>query len=217
MLYLVLCGILISINWGVYIWAINYNHIAESSMGYFINPLMIILFGALFFSEKLEKLKIFAILLVIFAILLMIIKFGKIPYIALILSSSFAIYALIKKGIKADAYQSFFIETLLVLPFALIYIFVFEDIKTISLDLFLLMIPGGIITALPLMLFASGVKKIKFSTQGFLQFIGPTMMFLLAKYIYKEYISPAQMTALYIIWMAVVIFIISLFTNRGKS
>ena len=208
------CGWLIFCNWSVYIWAICNERVLDASLGYYINPLMVIFLSKIFLKEKFDNLKIFSIVIAATGIGIMIFKFGTIPYVSLSLCSTFAIYGLIKKRIKYSAVQTMFVENLVVTPFALAYLLSSPESYSISFPNYILLICGGIVTGIPLLLFASGVKKIKLSTQGYIQFLAPTITFFLSIFVFKENINQAQLTALLFIWTACGVFIISLFTQK---
>ncbi len=208
------CGWLIFLNWSIYIWAICNEKVIDASIGYYINPLMVIFFSKIFLKEKFDKLKIVSIIIAATGIGIMIFRFGTIPFVSLGLCTTFAVYGLIKKKIKHSPVQTMFIENLVVFPFALAFLFISPESYSINLYGYILLICGGIITGVPLLLFASGIKKIKLSTQGYIQFLAPTITFFLSKFIFKENINQAQIMALFFIWIACGIFVISLFTQK---
>ena len=148
----------------------------------------------------------------------MIFLYGKIPYVALSLASTFAVYSLIKKRIKYSPIQTMFMETfLLLVPSILFVVFFPAPASTFKFSNWILFILGGVLTGYPFMLFASAVKKVKLSTQGYLQFILPTLIFFLSDFVLKEKISHAEYVGLYFVWSACLVFIISIFVNRPKS
>jgi len=216
-LLLISSSIIIAFNSGVYIWSVNNGYVIQASMGYYISPLVAILFSVVFMGERFDFLKILASLIAFFGIFIMIVKYKQIPYIALALAISFAMYGLIKKNIKVSASVSLFLETLLIVPFALIFLYSSNFLPAFSIRTYSLFVVSGIVTGVPLLLFARGVQKIKFSTSGFILFLDPTIMFLLGAFVYKESIEPSQMRALIYIWMAVAIFIVSLFYSINST
>ena len=211
---LLLCSCLMFCNWTIYIWAVGEKRVIEASLGYYINPLMVIIFGKIFLHEQFDWLKKVSIGIAISGIAVMIFRFGHIPYISLSLSTSFAIYGLIKKRIKYSPIQTMFMENLLLFLPVFLFIIFCPVTYTFTPTIHLLLALGGVVTGVPLILFASGVKKINLSTQGFIQFLAPTILFFLSKYVFKEDISQGQFTALIFIWVACFIFIISLFVQK---
>jgi chloramphenicol-sensitive protein RarD len=210
-LALAVASILISVNWFVFIWAVSHNHIIETSMGYYINPIMSVLLGVLVLKETLSKAQILSFLLAACGVLVMTFSYGSFPWVSLSLAISFALYGLAKKMIKMDAAVGLTIETAVVTPFALLYL-VYEsmqggivlfsgDVKT---D-FMLM-GGGVLTAIPLLLFANGAQKIPLYMIGFLQYIAPTITLLLGVFVYNEPFTQSQMLSFVFIWSALAVF-----------
>ncbi len=211
---LFICSLLIFCNWAIYIWAVSNQRIIEASLGYYINPLMVILLSKLFLHEQFDWLKKLSIAIAITGICIMIFRFGHIPYISLSLSTSFAIYGLIKKRIKYSAIQTMFMENLIAFLPAFLFVFASPITYTLTPITNIYLALGGVITGVPLILFASGVKKINLSTQGYIQFIAPTILFFLSKFAFREEINQAQFTALIFIWVACFIFVVSLFVQK---
>lgn len=202
---------LISINWFVYIWAVNHNQIIETSMGYYINPLMSVLLGIVILKEALSKSQILSFILAACGVFIMTISYGSFPWVSLSLAISFALYGLVKKMIKMDASVGLTIETAVVTPLALLYL-VYESMQG-GIHLFsgnlktdLLLMGGGILTAIPLLLFAKGAQHIPLYMIGFLQYIAPTMTLLLGVFVYKEMFTQSQMLSFVFIWSALAVF-----------
>lgn len=207
---LFLASIFISINWAMYIWAVNAEHIIEVSMGYFINPLITVLFGVLFFSERLRKIQWLALALVASGIFFLVVVHGKIPYIALVLSTSFAFYAVIKKTIQVPAALGMGVETgLLMLP-ALLYLLYQHGQSSLgfgqNLHVDSLLILGGLVTLVPLLLFAGAAKVLSLTALGMSQYIGPTLQLLIGVYLYNEPFDKSWGIAFGIIWLALFIY-----------
>ncbi len=210
-LALAAASFLISINWFVYIWAVNHDQIIETSMGYYINPLMSVLLGIVVLKEALSKTQILSFLLAAGGVLIMTFSYGSFPWVSLSLATSFALYGLVKKIIKMDASVGLTIETAVVTPLALLYL-VYESMQgslylfsgNLKTDLFLM--GGGILTAIPLLLFANGAQKIPLYMIGFLQYIAPTMTLLLGVFVYKEMFTQSQMLSFVFIWSALAVF-----------
>lgn len=205
---------LVSTNWFVYIWAVNHNYIVQTSLGYYINPLISVLLGIFFLKEKLSRAQQVAFLLAATGVIILTVSYGKFPWLAFTLAVTFAVYGLIKKQIKLDALRGLTIETLFIAPFAVIYyiwlftkgnaVFLSSDIKT---DILLIL--TGAATALPLIMYAKGVQRIPLYMAGFLQYIAPTMMLFLGVIIYKETFGKIDLLSFAFIWSALLLFTIS--------
>ncbi|CZE48259.1 EamA family transporter RarD [Campylobacter geochelonis] len=209
---LVLSGFFVAVNWGIYIYAVNSNQILEASLGYFINPLMYIILGAIVFKEKPSTLGKISIAIVVCAILLQIFILGKIPFIAILLPALFAIYGLIKKKLAVPSFEGLFIETFFWAIFALIYI-VFLQVKGSGSFGFnqigFLLVISGIVTVAPLLTFNSAATKLKLSTIGYLQYISPTMTTLLAIFLYKEEFDVYRLISFVMIWISLILITIN--------
>lgn len=211
MLYLIATALLIGANWLIFIWAINANHMLDASLGYYINPLINVVFGMLFLGERLRKLQWFAVTLAAIGVAIQIVVFGSVPVVAFALAISFAFYGLLRKKVSVNGQTGLFIETLVLIPAALIYLAWFADSATSSmsnneLNLNVLLISAGIVTTLPLLCFTGAATKLKLSTLGFFQYIGPSLMFLLAVLIYGEAFSTDKAITFTFIWGALVVF-----------
>lgn len=211
---LLLASLLISINWFVYIFAVNSNHIVEASLGYFINPLVAVLLGVFVLGEKMNKWQAISFIVAGMGVVYMTVMLGTFPWIALILALSFGFYGLSKKLIKVDSILGLLLETLFIVPFALLFLAYLgvngqHSFATGSLrnDLFLL--GSGIATALPLLWFGIGAQKIPLYLVGFLQYIAPTISLLLGVLIYGESFTKDHAITFSFIWIALVIFSIS--------
>lgn len=222
-LILFLSGILITVNWSVYIWALTNNHVLDASMGYYINPLVSMVFGILIFKEKPNKYTLMAIGLAFLGVLIMIVKFGTVPYVALILAFSFGIYGVFKKQVQVPSLVALVYETFIVFPIVTVYLIYIEVNGTgvmghVSLREGILILFSGIATALPLYLFAIGAKRIKLSTVGFLQYIAPTMMFFIGIFVYKETLNQGTLTGFIFIWTGIIVFYLqSIFTKKNAQ
>jgi len=204
-------SLLISINWIVYVWGVNSGHVLETSLGYFINPLVNVLLGVLILKERLNRLQWLAVAFAFAGVAWLTIQTGKLPWIALSLAISFGLYGLIRKMIKVDAIAGLGTETLLIAPFAALYLGWLEvsgagafgnTSPLIGVMLFL----GGLVTAIPLALFAFGARIIPYSTVGLIQYIGPTMQLLLGIFLYHEPFTATRAIGFGLIWMALVIY-----------
>lgn len=219
---LLLASFVISCNWFLYIWAVTNEHVVETSLGYYINPLITVLFGLFLFKEQLSKAQIVAVFIAFIGVALMTIRYGKIPWVALGLACSFAVYGALKKKIQLDATRGLAIETLFILPFALVYYgflmftnntsFLQFDWKT---DVFLML--GGLVTAYPLILFAKGAQALPQSILGFIQYFSPTIILILGTVVYKEPFTNIELISFGFIWLAILLFSLStVMENRKK-
>lgn len=218
---LFVASLIISLNWGVYIWAVNNDHLLQASLGYYINPLISVLFGLLFFKEKLSAATITAVVIAAIGVGYQAILGGSIPWVSLTLAFTFAFYGVIKKKIPLDATRGLAIETLFILPIAIVgYIYLMQttDIAFLNVDLKtnLFLIGSGIITALPLVLFAKGAQKIPLYLMGFIQFLSPTMSLVIGIFVFKEPFTMTELFTFSCIWLAVLIFSASKFIEARK-
>ncbi|MHA7880838.1 MAG: EamA family transporter RarD [Saccharospirillum sp.] len=201
--------LLIGFNWGLFIWAVNANYMLSASLGYYINPLINILFGMIFFKDKLGKVRTMAALLCLVAVLFEVIQFGRLPWIALLLATSFALYGLVRKKLGVDSFTGMTLETGLLLPAAVVYLALISsptsDYLSNSLSTNLLLFAAGPITMVPLMLFAAAANRISLTALGFIQYIAPTGMFVLAVFVYGEPLTPEKLTTFALIWTALAI------------
>ena len=201
----------ISINWYIYIWAVTHDRVLESSMGYYINPIISVVFGMIFFKEKLSRPTIVALFIALLGVLVMTVNYGQVPWASLLLALSFAIYGVLKKRIVLDATRGLAIETLFILPFALMYyVYLYSNDSMQFLhegwQTDVLMMISGIITAIPLILFAKGAQKIPMYLLGFIQYVSPTITFLLGVFLYHEPFTEVEVIAFGCIWTAIAIF-----------
>ncbi|MDN4607019.1 EamA family transporter RarD [Sporosarcina highlanderae] len=211
---LFIASVLVTSNWFIYIWAVNNNYIVQTSLGYYINPLVSVLLGIFFLKEKLSSMQKIAFLLATSAVIILTISYGKFPWISLSLAITFAVYGFIKKRIQLDSLRGLAIETLFMTPFAIgYYILLFTKGQAVFLHLDsktdILLILTGIATALPLVMYAKGVQMIPLYVSGFFQYIAPTMMLFLGVVVYKEAFSVIEMLSFSIIWAALILFTIS--------
>lgn len=201
---------LISINWVTYLYAINNNRLLEASLGYFINPILNIVLGLIILKEKLGKLQWAAVTLAAFAVLNEIVTFGKLPWISLLLAFSFGLYGLIRKMSSSNALISLTMEcSLLSIPASLFLGHLsFEEKGHFFLEWqhSLLFIGGGIFTALPLLFFGPATKKIKYSTIGIIQYLAPTLHFILAISLYNEPFQKGKFLTFIPIWIALFLY-----------
>ena len=207
-LKLALTSILISINWLVYIWGVNHNHVVECALGYYINPLIIIAFGVLLLKEKMRKLQWVSVAIAAVGVIVLTIDYGRPPWIALTLALSWGSYGVIKKQLNIPALQGLTIETLLSLPIYGGYLIFLArqghshfGQKT---GLTLLLIGAGVVTAIPLLLFNGSGNRLPFTIIGLLQYITPTLQFIIGVSIRHEKMSAGSWVGFFIIWGALI-------------
>lgn len=222
LLSLFAASLIISVNWFTYIWAVQNGHILQTSLGYYMNPLLSILFGVLFFREKLSKAVLVSVAIATIGVLYMVWTAGVIPWVALVLAFSFATYGVLKKQIQLDALRGLAIETALIVPLALIaYAYLASTTPTslfqVDAKTNILLILSGIATALPLIFFAKGAQSMPLYMLGFIQFLAPTISFMLGVFLYKEPFDKTQLVTFTFIWMAVALFSVSTYMQSKKK
>ncbi len=208
---LLTAAVVITINWGTYIWAVNNDHVIQTSLGYYINPLISVMLGVIVLKERLSLWQLVSFLLAGVGVLNMAIKFGSIPWVSLVLAFSFGIYGLLKKKVNLSAVTGITLETLLITPLALTYLAVVYQSGNAAFNLgapstMLLLIGSGVVTAVPLLLFSRGAKSLPLSVLGFLQYIAPTMTLFIGVFIYHEPFTAVHMVSFAFIWTALSIF-----------
>ena len=217
------CGILISINWGVYILTIAMGKILESSLAYYMNPLFSVVIGALIFKEKLSPVQWISVGLALVGVMISVIAYGNVPYLAIIIGLSFALYGAMKKTIKAESEVSICMETMSVLPLALAFIVYaqlsgYTTFSSLSNTEMLLLAASGAVTSIPLMLFAKGVRKTSITTSGILMYINPTLQLLVGVLIYNEVFTKMNAITFAFVWAAVILFVLdSLRKHKVKA
>ncbi len=208
---LFISAILVSTNWLTFIWAISNNKIIEASLGYYINPIVSVVLGYIFFHERISKQQTVAILLAIFAIIYQVYSLGSLPIISLILAFSFGFYGLARKKLNVESVSGLLMETLLISPLALAYLtyLVINNKNSFIIPLDYtswLLVAAGFITIIPLIWFNSAAVRISMMKLGFLQFIGPSIAFILAIFVYDEPFNLDKLITFIIIWTALIIF-----------
>lgn len=207
------CGILISINWGVYILTIAMGKILEASLAYYMSPLFSVVIGALIFKEKLSAVQWISVGLALVGVMISVIAYGNVPYLAIIIGLSFALYGAMKKTIKAESEVSICMETMSVLPLAIVFIAYaqvsgYTDFSSLSTTEMLLLIASGPVTSIPLMLFAKGIRKTSITTSGILMYINPTLQLLVGVLIYNEVFTKMNAITFAFVWAAVILFVL---------
>lgn len=204
-------ALLLSTNWFIYIWAVNNGHVVDSSLGYFINPLFNVLLGSLLLRERLRAVQWVAVALAACGVAWLTWQGGSLPWIALLLATTFALYGLLRKTAALGALEGLALETLLLFPLACAYLLMlsvegrnsFAGVSTVSQ---MLLVAAGPITAIPLLLFASGARRIPLSLLGLLQYIGPTLQLLLGVWLYHEPFGGARLAGFALIWSALAVY-----------
>lgn len=211
---MIAAGITISFNWGTFIWAVNNGHIVETSMGYYINPLVSILFAVVFLRERLDKMQLAAITCAFIGVASMVYSFGKIPWVSLTLAFTFALYGLLKKILPVSALTSIMLETLLITPLALVYEYSLWQqgvsfYASGNLQVIMMLTGAGVVTAIPLLFFTAGARLLPLKIIGFLQYISPTLTLLIGVFVYNEAFTASHLLAFGWIWTALLLFIVS--------
>ncbi|MGM7722064.1 EamA family transporter RarD [Metabacillus sp. Hm71] len=211
---LLLSSLLISINWFVYIWSVNHDNMIEASLGYYINPLISVLLGMIFFKERLNLLQKVSFLIAAIGVMIMTLHYGQVPWIAITLALSFGLYGLTKKMTKLCPSIGLTFETLVVTPIAAYYLWlIFSSGKSeffaFDITTNVLLVGAGIATALPLLLFASGAQRIPLFMIGVLQYISPTITLIIGIVLYKEPFSTIEIITFSFIWSALILFTLS--------
>lgn len=201
----------ITINWYIFIWSVSHGHVVQASLGYYINPLISVLLGIVFLKERLSMWQIISFVLALIGVLIMTIQAGVFPWISILLALSFGLYGLLKKVVKLRAMTGLTIETAIVTPIALMYLWLFDPTagRSFSLanpSLTFLLIGAGIVTAVPLLLFATGANRISLAMVGFFQYIAPTLMLLLGTLVYHEPFDQSHLISFILIWVSLIIF-----------
>jgi chloramphenicol-sensitive protein RarD len=212
---------LISVNWGTYIYSVNSHHVVEASLGYFINPLVSVLIGVMVLGERLRRLQWAALALAGTAVLALTVEYGRPPWLALILAFSFGFYGLAKKKANAGAVESLVLETLMMAPLALGYIvfLMATAASTFASDVPwhpLLLAGTAVITVVPLLCFAGAATRIPLSTLGLMQYVTPTLQFLLGILVFHEPMPAMRWMGFALIWLALVLYTAEMLGHRHR-
>lgn len=222
MAWLALSAILISINWLVYIWAVSQHRVIETSLGYFISPVVSLILARLFFKECLHPLQVWAGIIAAIAIFWELLSLGQLPWVSIILAFAFALYGVVRKHCSIDGISGMTIESMWLFPFALIWIGwqASQPSSLLSfgsdLSITLLLIGVGFLSALPLVLFAMATRRIDLSIVGFIMYINPCMQFLIGVFVLKEFYPPERLITFALIWFALVLFTVGIL-KRSRS
>jgi len=224
LMIIAICSLLISINWFIFIWAVNTNQVIEASMGYYILPLVSVFLGVIFLKEKITIWQCLAVTMALIGILIITVEYGRVPWIALVLAITFGLYGLAKKLLEVEPLLGLALETAIITPIAIIYI-IFIQLQGVGtlgigegyLTLTLLLIGAGVATAMPLLWFAESAKRIELSTIGFMEYIAPTITLLLGIFIFQENFTKTHFISFSCIWVAIVIYSISKYSAFRKT
>lgn len=221
-LWLSLSATMIGLNWLVFIWAVGQERVMEASLGYYINPLLNVLIGAVFFSERLRMAQWVAVVLAAFGVWIMTDALGYFPWVAVVLCFTFGFYSVIRKQVQVDSRAGFVVESAILAPLAMIWLGWFVGQPDGSLmgdggwDIPMLLASGPV-TAVPLILFAIAAKRLRLSTIGMMQYIGPTLQFLISVYVFGEVFDQAHALAFAFIWTAVIVFSMDSLLGEAKA
>jgi chloramphenicol-sensitive protein RarD len=219
-----LAAILLSANWFTYIWAVNAGYVVEASLGYFINPLVNFMLGVIFFKEKLRGGQVAAVILAVLGVLYLTFNYGSLPWISLVLAFTFGMYGLIKKIAPLESMHGFSLETAVMFLPALAFL-LYRNVTGMGAfaqqgtAVTLLLVLAGPVTSVPLLLFGYAVRRITLSLLGFLQYIAPTLQFLLGVYVYHEPFPTSRLVGFSIIWLALLLYTLEgvLYTRKPKA
>ncbi len=213
-------GYLLTVNWLVYIWAVNSGYIVDASLGYFINPLVSVLLGVIFFRERLRPGQSVAIVIAFVGVLYLTISYGSLPWIALTLACTFSIYGLLKKSTSLQVLQGLSLEMAVIFLPALGYLFIADgagagQFNTLTM---LLLVGTGVLTAVPFYFYSAAAQKIPLSMMGILQYIAPTLQFLIGVLVYGETFTQDRMIGFSLVWLALIIYTIEgLMARRRRA
>jgi len=213
----------VSVNWLTYVYAIGSGHTLEAALGYYINPLVSIVIAALLLGERLSGLKLVAVGLAVVAVALLAYNAGGLPWISLVLAFTWGFYAFFKRRLPLGPNQGFFLEVLLLLAPAVAYVVYLQAtgnshfLRAGGMRDTLLLLSAGLITAIPLMIYANGAKLLKLSTIAIMQYIAPTLVFLMAVFLFHEEFDAGKLLAFAFIWAALIVYTWSMFRNRQRG
>lgn len=222
-LLLICCAaVVITVNWGGYIWGVNNGRVVETSLGYFINPLVTVLMGVLVLGERLRRLQWVAMTIAFVAVVVLTLDYGRPPWVALLLAFSFGTYGLLKKQAGVGAVESITVETMVIAPFAAAYIGWLvvagqSSFGTNGIGHALLLTTTGIITAVPLMLFGAAAIRVSMVSLGLLQYLAPTIQFALGLLVFREDMPASRWIGFGLVWVALVMFTVEAVNHRRRQ
>ena len=219
---LAVAAVVIAINWGTYIWGVNNGHVVETSLGYFINPLVTVLMGVVILGERLRTLQWVALGIAAVAVVGLTVEYGRPPWVALVLAFSFGSYGLAKKKANVGAIESLTVETMLLAPFAGAYILwlVAQGTSTFGTEgagHAVLLVSTGIVTAVPLIFFGAAATRVSLTTIGLLQYLAPTIQFAIGVLVFQEEMTPMRWAGFGLVWIALVMFTYEAINHRRRQ
>ncbi len=219
---LAVAAVLIAVNWGTYIWGVNNHHVVETSLGYFINPLVTVLMGVVILGERLRRLQWFALGLALLAVLGLTVEYGRPPWVALVLAFSFGSYGLAKKKADTGAVESLTVETMVLAPVALGYLLWLSSTGASNFTGHgaghaVLIASAGIVTAIPLICFGGAATRVSMTTIGLLQYVTPTIQFAIGVFFYGEPMPALRWAGFAMVWVALAIFTMESLNHRRRQ
>ncbi len=219
---LVLAAVVITFNWGTYIWGVNHGHVVETSLGYFINPLVTVLMGVLILRERLRGVQWLALGVASLAVVVLTVDYGRPPWVALILAFSFGTYGLLKKFANSGAVESLTLETIVLAPFALSFLLVLAaqgdgNFTGHGADHMGLIAVSGVVTAIPLICFGAAATRVPMTTLGLLQYLAPIIQFFIGVAVRHEDMSGTRWAGFALVWVALVVFTIESLAHHRRS
>ncbi|MEJ2874937.1 MULTISPECIES: EamA family transporter RarD [unclassified Saccharothrix] len=211
---------LIAVNWGVYIYAVNTGHVVEAALGYFINPLVSVLLGVLVLRERLRGLQYAALAIAVAAVVVLAVDYGRLPWISLVLACSFGVYGLIKKTVPLDATSSLTAESMVLGPVAVGYLVWLGGAGTFhdhGLGHAALLVSTGLVTAVPLMLFGAGARRVPLTTMGMLQYLAPVLQFAWGVFVVHEPMPASRWFGFAMVWAALALFTADAVRSRRRT
>ncbi|MFL6027270.1 MAG: EamA family transporter RarD [Friedmanniella sp.] len=210
LLMLGLAAAVVSVNWGVYIWAVNHGQVVQTSLGYYINPILSILVGVIVLGERMARLQWVSVALAFLAVVVLTVEYGRLPWVSLVLAASFATYGVMKKQVNGGAVETLTIESALLTPVALGYLVYLATsggltFGTLGWTHSLLLVATGVVTVVPLLFFAASATRLPLSTLGLLQYLAPTLQFLLGILYFHETMSTGRWIGFGLVWLALMI------------
>jgi chloramphenicol-sensitive protein RarD len=217
-----LAAVVIAINWGTYIWGVNNGHVVETSLGYFINPLVTVLMGVVILGERLRTLQWVALGIAAVAVVGLTVEYGRPPWVALVLAFSFGSYGLAKKKANVGAIESLTVETMLLAPFAAAYILWLVAVGSSTFGTegpghSALLVSTGIVTAIPLIFFGAAATRVSLTTIGLLQYLAPTFQFAIGVLVFQEAMTTMRWVGFGLVWIALVLFTYEAIHHRRRQ
>ncbi len=222
LLALAASALCIGLNWIVFIWAVTHNHVLDSSLGYYITPLLNVLMGLFFLGERLRPLQWFAVGMAAIGVAVLIGAFGTFPWVALTLAMAFALYGLIRKQVPVDSATGLLVETVWLMPVAvtaMLWLYGHHRVTFLhtSMSMDLMLVGAGVVTVVPLLLFATGARRLRLGTIGLLQYITPTLQFLTGVSILGEPFTRADAVTFACIWAGLALYSADILRQRGRA